>query len=56
MTNSVITRKPRLMRLAQKHFEIGQRAVDGIDVEIVGDIVTIIAEWGRIERQTARGP
>jgi selenophosphate synthetase-related protein len=43
--------KPPAMRLAQKFSEIFQSAIIAMDVVVIGDIVSIIFEGGRIKRQ-----
>jgi hypothetical protein len=39
------------MRLAQQHLEVAQRAVGVVDGGIVGDVVAVVAQRRRIERQ-----
>jgi len=40
-----------LVRLAQKRLEIAQRTVDRVDVGVVGDVVAIVEQGRRIERE-----
>ncbi len=39
------------VRLAQKRFEIAERAIHRMNLEIIGDVVAVIAQRRRIERQ-----
>ena len=43
------------MRLAQKALEIPQRAVRGMNVGVVGDVVAVVAQWRRAEGQEPYG-
>jgi hypothetical protein len=43
------------MRLAHESAELGARAVGGVDVVVVGDVVAVVAARGRIERQQPHG-
>src|SRR5438045_5490094 len=40
-----------LMGLAQKGLEIVDRAVAGMDSRVIGDVVSVVAQWRGIERQ-----
>jgi hypothetical protein len=45
MTSSVMTRRPRLMGLAHHSaLKSAKRAVDRIDVGVVGDVVAVVAQ------------
>jgi len=39
------------MRFAEKGLEIAERAIAGVDVHLVGDVVTVVAQRGRAEWQ-----
>ncbi len=39
------------MSLAKEGLEVGQRAVRGMDGGVVGDVVAVVLQWRRIERQ-----
>src|SRR2546430_10960424 len=43
------------MRLAHEGAELGARSVGGVDVAVVGDVVTIIAPGRGVERQQPHG-
>src|SRR5262249_47407295 len=47
--------KTAAMRLLQKSSEIAQVAVRGVDAGVMGDIVAVILERGRIEREQPQG-
>src|SRR5262249_44147069 len=40
-----------LMRGVQKRSEILERAENRIDVEVIGNVVAVVSQWGWIERQ-----
>ena len=50
-----MTRSPRRVRLVQKILEIAQRAVGGVDVRVIGDVVAVVAPRRRTERQHPDG-
>ena len=41
--------------LAQEDFEISQRAVHGMDVHVIGDVITIVLEGRWIKRKHPNG-
>ena len=51
MTSSVMTRRPRRLRLRHEAAEVAHRAEVGIDAAVVGDVVAVVAAGARIERQ-----
>ena len=51
MTSSVTTRMPRRCASFRKRLEIGERAVARIDGRVIGDVVAVVAQRRRIERQ-----
>ena len=51
ITSSVMTRMPRAMRRANEMAEVGHRAVVGMHVAIVADVVAVIEPRRGIERQ-----
>ena len=51
MTSSVMTRKSRAMRLAHEMLEIAARSIERVDIPVVGDVVAVVAQRRRVERQ-----
>ena len=51
ITSSVTTRMPALVRLADELAELLARAVAGVDAVVVGDVVAVVAQGRRVERQ-----
>ena len=51
MTSSVMTRRPRRWACAQELLEVVQGAVGRMDVGVIGDVVAVVAQRRRIERQ-----
>ena len=51
MTSSVMTFSPRRCASATKLAEVLERAVVGMHVGVVGDVVAVVAQRRRIERQ-----
>ena len=51
MTSSVMTRRPRRCASRRNALKSSQRAVVGMDVGVVGDVVAVVAQRRGIERQ-----
>ena len=51
MTSSVMTRMLAPVRLVDEAIEVLQRAVARMDVLVVGDVVAVVAQRRRVERQ-----
>ena len=51
MTSSVMTRMLAAVRLGDEPLEVVQRAVARMDVLVVGDVVAVVAQRRRVERQ-----
>ena len=51
MTSSVMTRMPRRCASVDEPVEIVQRAVARMDVLVVRDVVAVVAQRRRVERQ-----
>ena len=51
MTSSVMTFRPRRCASVDELAEVLERAVVGMDVGVVGDVVAVVAQRRRIERQ-----
>ena len=51
MTSSVMTRMPAPVGLADEQAEVLARAVAGVDAVVVGDVVAVVAQRRRVERQ-----
>ena len=48
--------QPAPVRFAQEVPEVAQRAVGGMDLAIVGDVVAVVAQRRRDRRGAARAP
>ena len=54
-TSSVMTRRPRACASRRNVAEVVERAVGRVDVGVVGDVVAVVAQRRRIERQQPEG-
>ena len=55
MTSSVMTRRPRRWACVEELLEVVERAVVRVDVGVVGDVVAVVLERRRVERQQPDG-
>ena len=54
-TKSMMTRRPRRVRLRDQRVEVGQRAEERVDVAVVGDVVAEVGHRRRVEGRDPDG-